>query len=57
MCIRDSDKLKTKSPDSDEYTLSSDDLEAALRQEIQDTNTEAEEQSEPESEKPVDDNE
>ncbi len=51
------DKLKTKSPDSDEYTLSSDDLEAALRQEIQDTNTEAEEQSEPESEKPVDDNE
>ena len=51
------DKLKTKSPDSDEYTLSSDDLEAALRQEIQDTNTEAEEQSETESEKPVDDNE
>ena len=51
------DKLKTKSPDSDEYTLSSDDLEAALRQEIQETNTEAEEQSEPESEKPVDDNE
>ena len=51
------DKLKTKSPDSDEYTLSSDDLEAALRQEIQDTNTDAEEQSEPESEKPVDDNE
>ncbi len=51
------DKLKTKSSDSDEYTLSSDDLEAALRQEIQDTNTEAEEQSEPESEKPVDDNE
>ena len=50
------DKLKTKSPDSDEYTLSSDDLEAALRQEIQDTNTDAEEQSDPESEKPVDDN-
>ena len=39
------------------YTLSSDDLEAALRQEIQDTNTEVEDQSEPESEKPVDDNE
>ena len=50
------DKLKTKSPDSDEYTLSSDDLEAALRQEIQDTNTDAAEQSDPESEKPVDDN-
>ena len=51
------DKLKTKLPDSDEYTLSSEDLEAALRQEIQDTNTEVEDQSEPESEKPVDDNE
>ena len=51
------DKLKTKLPDSDEYTLSSEDLEAALRQEIQDTNTEVEDQSELESEKPVDDNE
>ena len=50
------DKLKTKSTDSDEFTLSSDDLEAALRQEIQDTNIDAEEQSDPESEKPVDDN-
>ena len=50
------DKLKTKSTDSDEYTLSSDDLEAALRQEIQDTNTDPEEQSDPESEKSVDDN-
>ena len=50
------DKLKTKSTDPDEYTLSSDDLEAALRQEIQDTNTDAEEQSDPESEKSVDDN-
>ena len=50
------DKLKTKSSDSDEYTLSSEDIEAALRQEIQDTNIEAQEQSEPESEKPVDDN-
>ena len=51
------DKLKSKSPDSDEYTLSSEDLEAALRQEIQDTSSGVEEQSEPESEKPVDDNE
>jgi hypothetical protein len=51
------DKLKTKLPDSEEYSLSSDDLEAALRQEIQDTSTQVEEQSESESEKPVDDNE